>query len=86
MTNTKVRNMKTQLGNLLISQIGLLCLGIALALSRYMQTDGDQHKRIEEDTQINRNKSAYGSVSAGREKWPFNVLFFLKVEPPCDQT
>ncbi len=29
----------------------------------------------------------YGSVSAGREKWPFNVLFFfLKVEPPCDQT
>ena len=29
---------------------------------------------------------AYGSVSAGREKWPFNVLFFLKVEPPCDQT
>ena len=20
----------------------------------------------------------YGSVSAGREKWPFNVLFFLK--------
>ena len=29
---------------------------------------------------------SYGSVSAGREKWPFNVLFFLKVEPPCDQT
>ena len=28
----------------------------------------------------------YGSVSAGREKWPFNVLFFLKVEPPYDQT
>ena len=28
----------------------------------------------------------YGSVSAGREKWPFNVLFFLKVEPLCDQT
>ena len=28
----------------------------------------------------------YGSISAGREKWPFNVLFFLKVEPPCDQT
>ena len=28
----------------------------------------------------------YGSVSAGREKWPFNVLFFFKVEPPCDQT
>ena len=28
----------------------------------------------------------YGSVSAGREKWPFNVIFFLKVEPPCDQT
>ena len=31
-------------------------------------------------------RHAYGSVSAGREKWPFNVLFFLKVEPPCDQT
>ena len=30
--------------------------------------------------------SLYGSVSAGREKRPFNVLFFLKVEPPCDQT
>ena len=29
---------------------------------------------------------SYGSVSAGREKWPFNVIFFLKVEPPCDQT
>ena len=28
----------------------------------------------------------YGSVSAGQEKWPFNVLFFFKVEPPCDQT
>ena len=27
----------------------------------------------------------YGSVSAGREKWPFNDIFF-KVEPPCDQT
>ena len=25
---------------------------------------------------------SYGSVSAGRENWPFNVLFFLKVEPP----
>ena len=22
--------------------------------------------------------AAYGSVSAGREKWPFNVLFFFK--------
>ena len=31
-------------------------------------------------------KSPCGSVSAGREKWPFNVLFFLKVEPPCHQT
>ena len=31
-------------------------------------------------------QDSYGSVSAGREKWPFNVLFFLKVEPPCDQT
>ena len=32
------------------------------------------------------NIVAYGSVSAGREKWPFNVIFFLEVEPPCDQT
>ena len=31
-------------------------------------------------------KIPYGSNSAGQEKWPFNVLFFLKVEPPCDQT
>ena len=29
---------------------------------------------------------AYGSVSAGRGKWLFHVLFFLKVEAPCDQT
>ena len=28
--------------------------------------------------------NAYGSVSAGREKWPFNVIYFFKVEPPCD--
>ena len=28
----------------------------------------------------------YGSVSAGRGKCLFNVLFFLKVKPPCDQT
>ena len=34
----------------------------------------------------NTQKYTYGSVSAGREKRPFNVLFFLKVEPPCDQT
>ena len=25
----------------------------------------------------------YGSVSAGREKWPFRVIFFLKVERSC---
>ena len=25
--------------------------------------------------------ATYGSVSAGREKWPFRVTFFLKVEP-----
>ena len=24
------------------------------------------------------NRNTYGSVSAGREKWPFNVLFFFK--------
>ena len=24
------------------------------------------------------NECTYGSVSAGREKWPFNVLFFFK--------
>ena len=59
MTNTKMRNMKTQLGNLLLSQIGLLCQEISLALSRYMQGDGDQHKRIEEDTQINWSESVY---------------------------
>ena len=31
-------------------------------------------------------KTPYGSVCAGREKWLFNVIFFLKVEPSCDQT
>ena len=30
--------------------------------------------------------SSYGSVSAGREFWPFRVIFFQKVEPSCDQT
>ena len=54
-----MRNMKSQLGNLLISQIGLLCQGIAPVLSRYMQTDGDHDKRIEEDTQINWSESVY---------------------------
>ena len=29
--------------------------------------------------------TTYVSICAGREKWPFNVLFF-KVEPLCDQT
>ena len=29
---------------------------------------------------------SYGSVSAGREFRLFYVTFFLKVEPPCDQT
>ena len=28
--------------------------------------------------QGNEGDSAYGSVSAGRGKWPFRVLFFLK--------
>ena len=27
-----------------------------------------------------------GSVCAGREKWPLNVIFALKEEPPFDQT
>ena len=31
-------------------------------------------------------RGVYGSVSAGRGKCLFNVLFFLKVKPPCDQT
>ena len=39
--------------------------------------DGDEYVYVDD---------TYGSVSAGREKWPFNVLFFFKVEPPCDQT
>ena len=29
---------------------------------------------------------AYGSVSAGREFWPFRVIFFQKVERSCGQT
>merc|ERR1712016_99603 len=28
----------------------------------------------------------YGSVSAGREFWPFRVIFFQKVERSCGQT
>ena len=28
----------------------------------------------------------YGSVSAGREFWPFRVIFFQKVERLCGQT
>ena len=30
--------------------------------------------------------SIYGSVSAGREFWPFRVIFFQKVERSCGQT
>ena len=30
--------------------------------------------------------STYGSVSAGREFWPFRVIFFQKVERSCGQT
>ena len=32
------------------------------------------------------HEGSYGSVSAGREFWPFRVIFFQKVEPSCDQT
>ena len=32
------------------------------------------------------HKPTYGSVSAGRGKWPFRVTFFLKVERSCGQT
>ena len=40
----------------------------------------------EDDMTLCKIEFTYGSVCAGWEKWPFNVLFFLKVEPPCDQT
>ena len=33
---------------------------------------------VENDFSIWKTTSPYGSVSAGREKWPFNVLFFFK--------
>ena len=46
----------------------------------------DQAKIRKIPDQLGDDRTSYGSVSAGREKWPFNVLFFLKVEPPCDQT
>ena len=32
------------------------------------------------------SRSVYGSVSAGREFWPFRVIFFQKVERSCGQT
>ena len=32
------------------------------------------------------NVNTYGSVSAGREFWPFRVIFFQKVERSCGQT
>ena len=32
------------------------------------------------------NAKPYGSVSAGREFWPFHVIFFQKVERLCGQT
>ncbi len=31
-------------------------------------------------------EDTYGSVSAGREFWPFRVIFFQKVERSCGQT
>ena len=63
----------------LIMQIQIQIEHSCLALFNCRQSDRAQ-------VVTRRSTSSYGSVSAGREKWPFNVLFFLKVEPPCDQT
>ena len=46
-----------------------------------------QHKFADTHAQTKQNLSTatyiYGSVSAGREKWPFNVLFFFKKQSLC---
>ena len=60
-----------------------------LAFYRHLPTSGRQNtvKTAPQPLIVNSAFfTLYGSVSAGREKWPFNVLFFFKVEPPCDQT
>ena len=43
-----------------------------LTYTQIVNTDTDTDSYKNKDTHV------YGSVSAGREKWPFNVLFFLE--------
>ena len=45
---------------------------------------GGQSKKNEQN--LLRLPVIYGSVSAGREFWPFRVIFFQKVERSCGQT
>ena len=59
-----------------------VCLQIRIQIE-HVANDKGVRGRTQIQIQIH---MGLGSVSAGREKWPFNVLFFLKVEPPCDQT
>ena len=40
----------------------------------------------ENEISVSSKKIIYGSVSAGREFWPFRVIFFQKVECSCGQT
>jgi len=55
--------------------------------ARHMYTRHNKHQmERRQNGVIIKQFDTYGSVSAGREKWQFNVLFLLKVEPPCDQT
>ena len=70
------------------SQIG--CCPSLTALSNYkMQFNGYAPKmKLKGTTQYEEYlfDYTYGSVSAGRGKQLFRVLFFLKVEPPREQT
>ena len=72
------------------SHIGCICAILLLSEFAYVSLSYSQkrlHSRIRYiGLTFRQNEFSYGSVSAGGEKWPFNVLFFLKVEPPCDQT
>ena len=62
----------------------------ASMMRNFSVTEGPTEKVILGDAYIHdacmHDAYTYGSVSAGREKWPFRVIFFQKVEPSCDQT
>ena len=62
------------------------------ASSCHTRTDMAGSPHLSEDkvivmlSMLKMRETINGSVCAGREKWPLNVIFALKEEPPFDQT